>query len=318
MFMLTPYFEEVLAQLDTTGFSTELTPGELLRYKYWQRALVQRLISTYQINGLPDEWVRNKDFLDFLLIYGGFVIITELPKYGLVFSAGTLTGFDFYYQPVTAMLINPKENGKTFEVGKTCEILKFTPDFRGVMDVVNKHARHLAMLDTNIDVAIAVAKVPFILAGKNDTAVAAVKAIVKQVREGKYACFYDKAIKDTMTGTESTEAFELTQLFKASDYMVNEFLESLSLVLSNFDAEVGIPTVPYEKKERLVTSEADSRKLDATARLRTWVDTLNTSMIDINKHYGLHLTAALSVDEFEDEQEKENADADQETETDNS
>lgn len=294
------YIDQLIMNLNVNKeFNASIKKCDYFRYRYWQRALLQRVQSVFKINGLPDEWKGPvADFLDYVLIICGFAIVTETPEYGKVFSAGVLSGFDFYYQPTNAGLVNPKMN-KQLTIGEDCEIIKFTQDYMGIMDIVNKHAEQLAMLDTAIKVSIKVAKTPYILGGKNKASVEALKAIVRKIDEGDFACFYDQAIADNQA-TSETEPFQHVELFKSSEYITDRLLDAQSQIINNFDAEVGIPSVPFEKKERLVTAEATSRKLDATARCRTWIDCMNNSFETVNKHYGLNLSAVLTIDELED------------------
>ena len=65
-------------------------------------------------------------------------------------------------------------------------------------------------------------------------------------------------------------------------------------LINNFDAEIGIPTLPYQKKERMVTSEAESRTIDSTSRSLVWFDTLNSSIEKIKELYpDIKLSAKL-------------------------
>ena len=59
---------------------------------------------------------------------------------------------------------------------------------------------------------------------------------------------------------------------------------------NNFNTEIGIPTVPYEKKERMVTSEAESKQIESLARATIWIDTLNNSFIKVNEMFGTNIS----------------------------
>ena len=70
-------------------------------------------------------------------------------------------------------------------------------------------------------------------------------------------------------------------------------------ILNNFDAEIGIPTVPYQKKERLVAEEATMRAYDGCARSLTWFNTLTTSIAEVKKLYpDINLNARLHYADF--------------------
>ena len=70
---------------------------------------------------------------------------------------------------------------------------------------------------------------------------------------------------------------------------------------------MGIPTLPYEKKERLVTDEARSKEIDATSRSIIWYDTLKDSFELANEFLGLtgedklKVTLRYSIEETNEE-----------------
>ena len=69
-----------------------------------------------------------------------------------------------------------------------------------------------------------------------------------------------------------------------------------STLLASFDAEIGIRALPYNKKERLVTAEAESREQDSTARLMVWKATLDSSLKLVNDMFGTDIRAELTYD----------------------
>ena len=68
-------------------------------------------------------------------------------------------------------------------------------------------------------------------------------------------------------------------------YLTTDQLQDFQTLLNNFDAEIGIPTIPYQKKERMVQSEAESRQLDSRARSTRLFETLQGSISDVKKLY---------------------------------
>ena len=55
--------------------------------------------------------------------------------------------------------------------------------------------------------------------------------------------------------------------------------------MNDFDAEVGIPTIPYQKKERLVSDEATSKQADGKARSVVWYETIQATLEQVKKLY---------------------------------
>lgn len=273
-------------------------------YNFWQRALFQRIQSVFKINNIPENWKGNvEDFLEYLLIAFGYVVISESSEYGIYFSAGNLSGFNLYYQPTKAILVNPVNSlaGKELEIGVKCELLKFTPDYRGLMDIINYYSEKLALIDTSINTSLINSKIPYYLFADTKSAAESLKKMMDNANAGNPAVVANDVIK--VQRPDSDELIKQLKLFSASDYITDKLLADHSTLLNNFDAEVGIPSVPFEKKERLVTDEANSRKLDATARARVWLDTLQSSCDIINAHYGLNLQPELTINEFSGEED---------------
>ena len=84
-----------------------------------------------------------------------------------------------------------------------------------------------------------------------------------------------------------------------SNYLTTDQLRDIQTVLNSFDNEIGIPTVPYEKKERMVTSESESRQKDSKARVEIWVETLNRSFKNVNALFKSDMSASYK---YEDEE----------------
>lgn len=273
-------------------------------FYFWQRALFQRIQSVYKIEDIPDSWRGPvEDFLDYLLISFGYCIVAKDDKYGPYFSAAALSGFNLYYQPTKAVLNNPdsKLTGKSLKIGTDCELLKLTPDYRGLLDIIDYYAEKLALLDTSVNTNLINSKLPFYLFADSKAAAQSIKAMIDQANEGKPAIVANDAIK--VQKPDSKDLIQQLKLFSANEYITDKLLEDHSRLLRNFDSEVGIPT-PSEKKERMVQSEVESRQIDSTARCRVWYDTLKSSCDIINKHFGLSLKPVLTIDELEKENAK--------------
>lgn len=245
----------------------------------WYRALYQRACSTLIIE-TPKSWKRHKALLYWCLFHYGYVGMGNNNELGAWFNPGSLSGYNFYYEPVKFLLANPymKVSSKTeYEIGKDCEILKLTPDYFGISDVIGYYAEKLASLDVAINTAIINTKFAYIIGAKNKAAAEVMKKLFDKVNSGQPAVFFDaKLAQDPTTKEEPWQALIRDNLKQS--YIITDLLRDFSTVINDFDAEVGIPTIPYEKKERMVTSEAESRQIDATSRSIIWYEVLKDSM----------------------------------------
>lgn len=251
-------------------------------FAYWERALFQRACSVFDFT-LPEEWQGERsDFFYWILFRFGYLMIAYDDKFGTFFQPATLNGYDFYYQPTEAILSNPKLQ-KRYTIHEDCELLKLTPDYLGAWDIISRYAEQLSTLDVAINTNIINSKVAYLLGAKNKAAAEALKTLVDRINSGEPAVFYDKVI----TGPKSDDTpFQFQAVQKIHEnYIVMDQLRDLQTILNAFDNEVGIPTVPYQKAERMVTAEAESREADAVSRVTVWKKSLDASLVNVNKMF---------------------------------
>lgn len=268
-------------------------------YAYWQRSLFQRAISTIDFTGLPDTWKASvRDFFYWCVFAYGYVGIFDTDEYGLSFQPGALYGFDFYYQPTEFIVANPKLN-KRFKIHEEAEILKLTPDYRGIFDIISYYAMLLSALDSGINMSIVNSKFAYLMGAKNKGAAESLKKIFDKIASGEPAVIFDQSLlpMDPQSKEEPWSFLERSNLKQS--YLTTDQLMDRSTLLSSFDAEIGIRSLPYNKKERLVTAEAESREQDSTARLEVWKATLDSSLELVNKMFGTNIKAELTYDKKE-------------------
>lgn len=268
-------------------------------FAYWQRSLYQRAISTIDFKGLPDGWEASvRDFFYWCLFAYGYVGVFDTDKFGLSFQPGALYGFDFYYQPTEFIVANPKLNQR-FKIHEECEIIKLAPDYRGIWDIISYYAMLLSALDSGISSSIVNSKFAWMMGAKNKAAAETLKKIFDKVASGEPAVVFDQSLLqiDAQSKEEPWSFLERTNLKQS--YITTDMLMDKSTLLSSFDAEIGIRSLPYNKKERLVTAEAESREQDSTARLMVWKATLDSSIKLVNDMFGTSIKAELTYNDKE-------------------
>ena len=255
-------------------------------YSYWERSLFQRATSVV-VSELPDDWKGTiKDFLYYCLFRFGYVPIFERAEVGKTFQPAGLSGYDWYYQPTKAIVSNPLlKESLELKIGTDCEILKLTPDFMGVWDIISYYAEKLSTLDNAINMSLINNKFAFILGARNKIAGQALKKMLDKINKGEPAVIYDmKLLNDPTDKEEPFQVWERKGSLKES-YLTTEQLQDFQTIINSFDAEIGIPTIPYQKKERMVTSEADSRQNDSKARATIWIECLQSSAEKVKELY---------------------------------
>lgn len=252
-------------------------------FAYWERSLFQRACNVLDFT-VPEEWEGNiKDFLLYCLFKLGYVIVSEDAAHGRYFQPGTLSGYDFYYQPSRAIIANPDLYAE-LKIHSECELLKLTPDYIGVWDIISYYAEKLSTLDSAINMSIINNKFAYILGAKNKAAAQGLKKIMDLINNGEPTVVYDAKLMDEPNTKDSPFQFLERQNLKQS-YLTTDQLQDFRTILYNFDSEIGIPTMTNQKKERMVTTEAGAELFDGCARSEIWLKTLKTSIINIKKLY---------------------------------
>lgn len=292
--MYKPYYAKKINVVDATHRPSVIKQRNNLSFEYWERALFQRALFSIDIE-YPEEWRgRTKDFINYVLFRFGYALVASDVKFGKFAQPCTLSGYDFNYQPVKAILDNPRLN-KQYTIGKDCAILKLTPDYCGIWDIIDRFAAQLSELDNALNMSLINSKFAWFFGAKTKGAATALRKAFDQINRGEPLTIYDQRIADDPAS--KTEPFQHVDFGVKDNYITTDLLQDATTILRNFDAEIGIPTLPYDKKERLVSSEAESRFIESSARASIWVDTINESAEDVRKVFpDIHIKAKLHID----------------------
>ena len=299
-----PYSFDEINLIEGTYTPSQVKTFNTAAYRYWERALYQRAMSVIDITKIPDQWRGTReDFFKMILFRRGFLAILDVPEYGLIFQPCTLSGYKgIYYEPANALITNPYANLRQTEyrIGEECEILKLCPDYMGVWDIISYYAEKLATMDGAVNMAIINSKLAYVLGGRDKSGREALAKIMDKVNEGQPSVIYDSNLLNNQKDKESP--FQLLELPSVKDnYIVSDLLKDFNDILNKFDAAIGIPTIPYEKKERVQNAEAKLQTYDGAARSLTWIETLKSSNEVITAHFGPILDFELHYPEEEAE-----------------
>lgn len=276
------------------------TPSTVKRnskaFRFWLRSLFQRAESVIKFNGLPEDWKLNSDkFYDWLFLYG-FIGVLDVSEYGTIFNKCDLYGQNLYYKPTEIIVSNPALRGGSIrkKIGVDAALIKLTPDFQGIIDICVYYAEKLSLLDGAQNTSFINSKIPFMLGAKNKAAAEMLKKMLDKVNSGEPTVIYDIKAEDNIKNGDSP--FHVFKLFEGTDYISDKLLQDTQTILNEFDCEIGIQTLPYQKAERMVTSEADSKKQDSIARCTTWLRCINDSLPEVNSMFNLNISAELTFD----------------------
>ena len=140
--------EQLINILESIHVPNTYWKGKTQTYLYWFRSLLHKIDSSLIFDGLPEEW--NNDFFMICQWALGRVVVFKTDrediadKYGAVtFQPCTLSGYDWFYQPNKAIVSNPMYE-REFTLGDDAELIKLTPDYCGILDIIDYYATKLA------------------------------------------------------------------------------------------------------------------------------------------------------------------------------
>lgn len=295
--MYTPYFAKDINKFDALNHPSTVKTRNNKTFAFWERAFFERAMFSIEFDEWPEEWRgRVKDFITYILFRRGFAGIAKEPEFGTFAQPMELSGYDFNYQPVNAQLANPKLN-KKYTIGVDCAILQLTPDYFGIWDIIERYAGLMSNLDNALDMSLINNKFAWMFGAKTKGAATALRKAFDQIQRGEPLAIYDMRISDD--ATSKTEPFQHVDFNVKDNYITTDLLADMCTIIRNFDAEIGIPTLPYDKKERMVTNEAESRKIESQARATIWIDTLNETAKDVKKLFpDINIHARLRADQM--------------------
>ena len=110
---------------------------------YFKRYLIQKIISVFKFEGIPENWAT--DYFLYTLFVFGYCAVINTNKYGVIPQHCTLSGYNIYYRPNRAIITNPLFK-RTIEarIGRDTELVRMSPDWCGVWDIVEYYADLMA------------------------------------------------------------------------------------------------------------------------------------------------------------------------------
>ena len=243
---------------------------------YFWRCLYHRLMSVMKFH-IPQGW--NYNYFQNVLFGIGYIGIIKTAEYGIIPQICTVSGYGLYLQPKRVLVAQPlvKFEGTR---GEDCEVIKLTPDWLGVLDIVDHYAYELATAYTSVNVSLVNSRLGFLAYAKNKNAAETLKMIVEKLTSGEPVVITDKYVKDNDMGSD--EPIFTTAFDPAKNYITDKLLDNMASIINEFDREIGVPVID-DKKERRIEAEVSSMVSDAGCRLDVWKTCLDESLRDVKK-----------------------------------
>lgn len=267
---------------------------------YFQRYLLQKIISVFEFKGLPKTW--SESYFMYSLFIFGFIAIVKTDKYGVIPQHCSLEGYDIFYQPTNAIITNPLLTGiMRPRIGKDCALVKMQPDYGGSWDIVSYYSELMALTTESLGVNLVNSKLAYVFASESKAAAESFKKMYDQVASGEPAAFIDRSL---FTDEGNPRWFTFTQNLQ-QNYISDRILSDLAKIDSRFNTDIGIPNINIAKESGVSDTEVLSNNIDTKSKASLWLQTIRKGLAETNEMFGLDITCDFRfndqkvVDEYE-------------------
>lgn len=261
---------------------------------YYRRYMLQKLLSVYKFNGIPETWAEN--YFLYSLFTFGFVAVINTDKYGVIPQHCSLYGYNVMYQPTNVMIANPLIN-KTLQpkIGSDCALIRMQPDYGSAWDIICHYGDLKALACEAAAVNLINSKLAYVFAAESKSAAESFKKLYDKIANGEPATFIDKGLFDE---DGSPRWFEFAQNLK-QNYIVSELLQDMAKIDSKFDTEIGIPNVNLAKESGVSQSEIMSNNVETRSKASLWLEEIRKGLQQANDLFNLNLSVDFRFKESE-------------------
>lgn len=265
--------------------------------EYWIRSFFQRARALIEVQGLPDansEQIQtDRDALLWGLFHCGFLAVFKTKTYGMTFQPAAPAGMGLQYEPVGMMVASPYfQFDRALTIGSECEVLKLTPDYSGIWDIITKYAREMMLAEIAIRQSMINARFTYAIAARNDKEARSIKGMMTRVENADPYMVYNAALSDNRKGIGQTAEPMLPWAQFDRDlkknFILPELLEARRTIITDFYKEMGV-SIQSDKKERENVLETSISQNEYYNRREVWNDCLKESCARINELYGTQI-----------------------------
>lgn len=252
---------------------------------YWAKYLLQRAIAVFDVT-LPES--IDYDYFMFTLLLDGGIAVFKTTKYGVIAQRCSVLGYNLYDKPTEIQVNNTVVQGIERTIDKDCVLFTINPNYTGMWDIISYYAVQLAEIQLSANVNLRNVKLAYVYLAEDNKEAENFKKMTDKVDSGEAMVFAKKR--------SSQNKAELFFNNVANTYIVDKLLVDMRKIISNFDMEMGIPTVNTEKKERLISDEANSNNAETTLRINYIIDRLKKECKKCKEMFGVDIDINLKGD----------------------
>ena len=283
--MSAPYFYDQINE-----FESHIVPGTMQARdsalaQYYRRFLALRAFAIFDFKDAPETW--DLEYLKFCLMCWGAAAVLRTDKFGVIPQQCGYSGYNVFYRPTRAIVVNPLfDKAYDLRIGEDCELIRLSPDWRGIPELIGHYADLMAMTVVNIITNLFNCRLSYVFAGKTKSQGDSFKAMFDKIASGDPAVFIDK----NLMGEDGAPNWIPFQQDLKATYIIDELQKAEHSLLCEFYSMIGIPNIPFEKGERLNVEESTIGEYATECLVDLWKRTINATLTKVNNMFGLNVT----------------------------
>ena len=283
--MSAPYYFDTINQAESHIVPGTMSASDSALAAYYRRWLGQRAFAIFEFKGLPENW--DEEYIKFVLMCYGVFAVLKTDKFGVIPQQCGFSGYNVYYRPTRAIVVNPLFD-KTYDlkIGTDCELVRLAPDWRGIPDLIGHYADLLAIAKTSIVTNLFNSRLSYVFNAGTKAMAESFKLLYDKISRGEPAVFADK----NLFGENGEPNWTAFQQDLNSVYIVDKLQAAERGLLNEYYRDIGIPNIPFEKNERLNMEESSVNDYATICLVDLWKRTLNATLAKANAMFGLNVS----------------------------
>ena len=283
--MSEPYMFDTINQIESHIIPGTLQMRNNALAQYYRRYLAQRAFSVLDFKNAPDNW--DCEYLKWVLLCWGYAAVLDTEQFGIIPQQCGINGYNVYYRPTRALVVNPLFK-KTYDlqIGKECEIIRLSPDWHGIADLIGHYADLLSLTVTSIVVNLYNAKLSYVFAGETKAFADSFKSMFDKIQDGNPAVFVHK----NLIGEDGNPRWMPFAQNLNQTYIVDKLQAAERTLITQFYRDIGIPNIEFEKNERLTDEEASANDGATLCLIDLWRRTISDCLDKVNAMFGLNVS----------------------------
>ena len=282
--MSEPYYFDTINQWESHIVPGTMNAADNALAMYYRRWFAERAFAVFEFKNLPETW--DEEYLKWCLIVFGVCAVLRTDKFGVIPQKCGFSGYNVFYRPTRALVVNPLFS-KTYDlkIGTDCELIRLTPDWKGIPEVIGHYADLMAITTTSIITNLYNSRVSYVFSAGTKAMAESFKAMYDKIARGEPAVFSDKNLFNE-DGTPNWTAFQQDM---NAVYIVDKLQGAEKAILNNFYTHIGIPNMQFDKAERLTEAESKIGEYATICLVDLWKRTMTDCLEKVNAMFSLNI-----------------------------